>query len=296
MNEHPEIETLQNYLDNSSSSEFSAVRLHIAQCLQCRTLVENLMNLKDISQQVTDPLTEHQHQMIDDYINDRLSANEKEKQKDFIDSNPQAMKAALHYASKQSAFKRHAKSKTISKQQTSFSSFWSVLRDKFKPLFSYQAPVWISAPATAAFVALISFSLYENQQNSRGYKIASYQDNAIIQFRPVNSLPGIGFFAKSENSEMHYNNVDITVTENRDFIIHWPAIEKAIKYNLRLQVFDQGTKKQIGNITTDKNSALITTGLENIYHRYEWVLTGETSDKLTFMANGGFVINNTQRR
>lgn len=297
MNDHPEIEDLQNYLNNSSGAEFNGLRLHLAQCLQCRTLVEGLTNLNDISKQQTDSLTEDQHQKIDDYLQNRLNVDDHKKQKAFIYSNPHAMKAALHYASRQSAQNRQAMNQTApaSTQQSTGSNLWSRITSSLAALFSYQSPAWITAPTAAAVVALLSFNLYQQSSEEPNYNIASYQDNAIIQFRSRNSLPGIGFFAKSENTTVDFSGVDITVSENKNFIIHWPAIAKAVKYNLRLQVFDQGNKKLIGSITTDKNSALITTELTNIFHRYEWVLTGETSENLSFMANGGFVINNLEK-
>ena len=296
--DHPELEVLQGYLNNSASAEFSSLRMHLAQCSQCRTLLDGLTGLKDISQLNTNTLTETQHQQIDDFINDRLHGNEKVSTQALIDSKPEAMKTALHYASLQAAQNRTSKNSSNSASSALLaanSSTWSTIKSKLKSLFSYQTPIWITAPTAAAVVALLSFNLYEKSNEELNYTIASYQDNEIIQFRSKNSLPGIGFFAKSENQTMHFSGVNITLTDNRNFNINWPAIDKAVKYNIRLQVFDQGIKKLIGNVTTDMNSVLITSQLNNINHRYEWVLTGETSDNLTFMANGGFVINNSEK-
>ena len=109
VSEHPELEQLKNYLNNSASAEFSGLRLHLAQCSQCRALIDGLTGLEQVSQQVLsmqterDTLSEQQHQKIADYIDGRLSGDEHLQIKEFLQLNPLAMKAALHYASHSSA-------------------------------------------------------------------------------------------------------------------------------------------------------------------------------------------------
>lgn len=298
VNDHPELEDLNNYLSNSSSAEFGSLRLHLAQCSQCRTLVDGLMGLKNISQQQTlDTLTEDQHQSINDYINGRLSNSEHNEINKFIYANPSAMKAALHLASQKSLLDRSYTSDTstesLSNSTQSVSHYYSGIFSKLKSLITYQAPIWISVPAAAAFIALLSVNLFEQDTTQKLYNIASYQDNAVMQFRSKDNLPGIGFFAKEEHTSVNYEGLQVAVTDDKHFSLRWPAIANAVKYNLKLQVFNNGNKTLVGDITTDDTSAVISTELENIYHRYEWVLTGETSDNRVFMANGGFVINHS---
>lgn len=304
MSDHPELEQLENYLHNIDSTEFSGLRLHLAQCAQCRALAEGLMGLqvmpqKPMSQQQDDLLTDVEHQLIFDYVDGRLSGAEHQQQKDFIHSNPSALKASLHYASHKSAMDKaglepelESSSVTSMNVHVRSSHMWSGLQKKLKALLTFSTPVWITVPVMAAFVAILSVNLFDiSAPGQANYTIASYQDNAIIQFRPKDHLPGIGFFAKSAQFSEVYDTLEVTVSDNGRFTIQWPPVVGAIKYTLRLQMFDQGNKVVLGQVTTEKTSAIITTEQDDIFHRYEWVLSGETSDNRVFLATGGFVID-----
>lgn len=305
MNDHPELATLKSYLNNSAAAEFGGLRLHLAQCPECRAQLEGLMMVQQISQLSSsdisemDALTEQQHQQITDYIDGRLSNAEHQQQQAFIHSNPSAMKAALHYASHKSAMDKAAlKSEAAPAENPVMGNnrLQPNVLQKLKELLSFQAPLWLTLPATAALVALISFNLFDQPAPEQSlYTIASYQDNAVIQFRSKDHLPGIGFFAKSAQLSEAYDRLKISVSEDKHFVMQWPPVPGAIKYTLRLQMFDYGNKIIIGEVTTEKNSAVISAQHENIYHRYEWVLSGETSDNRVFLANGGFVINHSEK-
>lgn len=289
--DHPELEVLNKYLINSTSAEFSDLRLHLAQCSECRAQVDGLNALAHISHLPTDTLTETQHQKIHDYINDELPVGERKEIEQFIHSNTSAMKAALHITSHNSLQDRISSATVTGFQESTTNRFLSTFSAYLKSLLSYQTPLWISAPVTAALVALLSLNLFEQNATQQPYTIASYQDNAIIQFRSKDNLPGIGFFAKSELSSTDYDGLQVNVSDNRHFELHWPAISNAVKYKLRLHRFNQGKKSLVSELTTDRTSVVIETESEKIFSRYEWSLTGNTSDNRSFMAKGGFVIN-----
>lgn len=307
MNDHPEIESLKSYLNNSAATEFNDLRLHLAQCSQCRTEVEGLIGLQKITElsasnsSDNDVLSEQQHQLITDYIDGRLSEAEFQQQKEFLQSNPAAMKAALHYASHKSAMDRSIseslkKSTQVSSSDQLNSSLWVGLLIKFKSkaksLANLQTPVWLTVPVAATLVALLTINLFNQPITEQPLvSIARYQDNAIIQFRSKEQIPGIGFFAKSTQLSKSYAGVSVSIAEDKYFKLQWPSVPDAIKYNIRLQMFDQGNKIVMGEVATEKNSAVITVDIDDISHRYEWVLSGETSDARVFFANGGFVIS-----
>lgn len=307
VSDHPELEQIKDYLNNCNSDKYSGLRLHLAQCSQCRSLTETLMALQQNSHQVMsedaehDALTEHEHQQIADYIDGRLSEAEHQQQKDFIHSTPLALKAALHYASHKSAMD---KAELVSAADTSFASspdtgisgFGYAVLQKIKALTAFQAPVWLTVPVTAGLVALLTINLLElPTAEQASYKIASYQDNAVIQYGPKDHLPGIGFFTKSSQLSEVYDNLKVSVSDDARFTLQWPAVARAVKYTMRLQMFHQGNKTVLGEVTTKQPSAVIATRLDDIYHRYEWVLSGETSDNRVFLANGGFVIENLEK-
>jgi hypothetical protein len=300
VSDHPETALLQNYLNNIAAAEYSELRLHLIRCAHCRAVVDGLSGLQAISQQPQDTnetLTEHQQQQIADFIDGNVRAADQQPISDFIQSSAAAMKAALHYASHKSAMDKAAIKPVLAARQASTLSAkhnapLNAWLNKLKSLISIQTPVWFSVPATAAIVALISINLlHQPVPDNNVYAIANYQDNAIIQFRTKSALPGIGFFARSGQVSEPYADVSVAVTENKQIKIQWPPVSGALNYTLRLQMFHQGNKTVLGEVTTTDTSAAISTGLDNIFHRYEWVLSGDTQDNRVFVSSGGFVIS-----
>jgi len=305
VNDHPEIESLKSYLNNSAATEFNDLRLHLAQCSQCRTEVEGLIGLQKITElsasnvstsdaSGNDVLTEQEHQLIVDYVDGRLSEVEFQQQEEFLHANPAAMKAALHYASHKSAMDRSMmdKSAHLNSSAQFNNGLWSGFLTKFKSMANLQTPVWLTVPVTAVLVALLSINLFNQPVTDQHLlSIANYQDNANMQFRSKDQIPGIGFFAKSTQLSKSYAGVSVSISEEKHFTLQWPSVANAIKYKIRLQMFNEGNKVVLGEVTTEKNSAVITVDVDSIVHRYEWVLSGETSDARVFFANGGFVIS-----
>lgn len=296
VNEHPELELLKSYLRNSAAMQFSDLRLHLAECSECRHQLDGLMGLQQVVEQLsTDVLSDQQHQHIADYINGGMSEAECQQQKLFLHSSPAAMKAALHYVSHKSAMDKSI-SEPVSKANHVSDGLWKITLAKLKALTCMQTPIWFTVPTATAIVALLAVNVFNQPEYDQStVSIANYQDNAIIQFRSKDHLPGIGFFAKSDQLTEAYNGVKVSVSESGQFNIQWPPVPGAIKYNLRLQVFDKGIKTVLGEVTTKTNSALIPVKLDNLNHRYEWVLSGETGDNRVFFVNGGFVISIEQK-
>jgi hypothetical protein len=305
VSEHPELTVLKDYLDNSAADEFAGLRLHLAQCGECRELVSGLSGVINMSQHLPSSangaLTEQQQQQIADYIDGHLTEAEGRQQQEFIQSSAAAMKAALHYASHKSAMdkslpKSVAKNAPLMNLKRDGHTQWFDLWNKLKELVTIQVPVWLTVPATAALVALLSINLFNQPASENAnYTIASYQDNPVMQFRARESLPGIGFFARPSQSAEPYKAIKVSLSGDKRFTIQWPPVTGATIYTLRLQMFSQGNKLVVGEVTTKNNSAVITANLDNIYHRYEWVLSGETSDNRAFISSGGFVINHAQQ-
>ena len=294
VSDHPNLDLLKNYLNNSKAVEFNSLRLHLAQCSQCRTLVDGLASLESICQQPTsDTLNEQQHQQISDYIHGRLDTAEAQQINELINSDPFAMKAALHYASHKSSIER---TMDLNRPSSTSSMQATLIFNKLKSLLRFKSPVWLSVPVTAALIALLSFNLFnQSSPDQPPYTIANYQDNPIIQFRSKESLPGIGFFKQSGQLSKNYNGLQVSVSDDNQLTLRWPPVSDAAKYTLRLQIFEKGNKIVLADITTKNSFADISLKLQTIFHRYEWELSGETHDNQVFMANGGFVINDSNK-
>lgn len=295
MNDHPDTALLQSYVHNSTAAEYSSLRLHLAQCAHCRAVVHGLSGLQTLlttGATAQDNLSEQQQQQIADYLDGHLAAADAQQQHTFIQANASAMKAALHYASQKSAMKiAPAVTKTAYTTAITQHAYVETLIAQIKSALSWQTPLWLTVPATAALVALISLNLLPAPNTATPlYAVASYQDNAVIQFRAQDNLPGIGFFAKPSQTVEPYAGVSVVLIDGRHFKIKWPAVAGALNYTLRVQQINQGAKTLVNQISTDSTSAIITPDNDDIFHRYEWLLTGTMRDAKTFISSGGFVV------
>lgn len=308
---HPNTERLAAYLDRPEDSEFRDLSLHLVSCENCRAQVSALNAVQDelakiymtTDQQYTEDdtgLARAMHkQHIEQYIDDQLYGEEKQKVEMMIEENSRALKAALHYACHSSAMQRELPKFTDqqipvqpelqAKQNQSVSPNFIL---SIKDWLSLRTPIWLSVPVTAVTTALLVFVLTLNfTPYSRDITIASYQDNAVIHFQPKNQPPGIGFFNKALKTTQPYASMQIKLVEKSTIALSWLAVEKAESYTVRLQMFKGGQKIKLGEITT-KDTGTEFDGINTDGdHRYEWILSGKTTDAKTFYTSGGFVIN-----
>ena len=297
MSQHPQLDEIKNYLNNTAAVQFSGLRLHLAQCAECRHLADSVQSLQGISQlQINDSLSEQQHQQIIDYVDGVLNDSAAQKIKILLEENPDAMKAVLHYASHKSASQKvlmdAADAPAQKKSNLNAFKYTTNIFNQIKILLTFQTPVWLSVPVAAALFALLSVNLFNRPDDEQvNFTLASYQDNPVIQFRSKVSLPGIGFFSKTDQLIKTYDGLQVSISDDGRFTLRWPPVAEAATYTLRLQMFEKGNKVELANITTQETYAVIVPELASIYHRYEWKLSGETNDQRDFIAKGGFVIN-----
>lgn len=296
--------TLYPHDHSMNSSQYHAVLDHLAHCEECRDQVSIITTLHKEWQQmdIHADLSDEKQQLICDYLDGNLTAEEASKTKKLINSHPDAMKAALHYSSHAQSMKaqltdnQQSVSSAQSANKTSDQSFVPHLTSFVKRLFSFQSPLVYTMTATAAvFVAVL---LFVQSTEINQTMIASYQDNPTIQFTDKNKLPGIGFFAKSMDSSKSFENVNIELISENRIKISWPAVAGAELYKMRIQVFNQGKKTVLKEKTTHTNHTTFELSQElpvvkqdKHNKRYEWVLYGNTEDDRMFYASGGFVVD-----
>lgn len=315
---HPDTDLLKAYSLDCESREYDSVRMHLARCASCRNEVDAinaLVNHYDglaarhaaVGHAAVDRIDEQSHQQIIDYVEGDLQADEQEKVAAMIRSNDEAMKAALHYASHRSAMSKKldvqvqaAEDQALNSRQTSpVPGFLQ----RLSAWLDFRTPLWLTLSSTAiAVLALVYMvpALYPvtGPNSMSTYTVASYQDNPVIQYRAKDALPGMGFFSKAEQFSTAYTNVEVAIeeeTSSSKLVIRWPKVKRAMLYTMRLQMFDQGGKKTIGEITTDETRGVFTVSQPGINKRYEWVLSGTTSDEKTFYSTGGFIISKSQQ-
>ncbi len=285
---------------------------HLASCEECRDQVAIISTLQEEWCQLRhrSSLTDNQQQMICDYIDGRLPADDAEKAKALINEQPDAMKAALHYqshvTSKEVRLVREAGDSRIEsvdsenhpvahRQNTYFPDMLSSVNR----LFTMRAPMVYTMTATAAlFIALVFLAQSPELQREQTM-IASYQDNPTIKFTASNKLPGVGFFTQSGSTSKPFEDIRIELISENTIKISWPEVEGAELYKMRIQVFNQGKKTTLKERSTQTNHTTFLLDPEPARQdsgpgrRYEWVLYGNTADDRMFYASGGFVISKT---
>ena len=311
---HPDIENMMAYLANPDASGFRELSLHLAACGVCRsqlgtltTLREGLEDLNSESyQQSIERDTELdealQQQLIERYVDDQLQVEEKQQIAALLQKNPQGLKAALHYASHSSSMQRELGQAALPEfsnetraSQTSSSQHQNkrskahkpALLSRLKNWFSLQARIWISVPITATAAAVLAIVF---MPVSETLTIAGYQDNPVIQFEQKNELPGIGFFSTARKVVKPFERVTIELVEKDTIALSWLAVEGADSYTVSLQKFALGQKIELGKNTTTTTRIEFKDLNIDLNHRYEWILTGKTTDAKTFYTSGGFVI------
>ena len=304
---HPNTEALAAFLADPQAAEFEELSLHLASCGDCRSQVKVLSALQEnpaiidsayrqpAAGDTADLEQAMQQQQIEYYVDGQLQGEEKQHTATLLQDNPLALKAALHYACHSSAMRGKAAgslngstSGQRSKNRREHLAFMTAVRHWLR----LRTPVWLAVPTTAIVTVTLLLVLLPRTPHYAGdFTIASYQDNAVIQFQKKNQSPGIGFFSNAHKTIKPYNNMQVKLVSGHSIALFWPAVEKAKSYTLRLQMFKNGQKITLGEVTTTTTHAEFTNIDTNANLRYEWVLSGETTDKKTFYTSGGFVIN-----
>jgi anti-sigma factor RsiW len=309
------MDTLLTYLEDADNASFADVRLHIASCQDCRAKLHRLNKMQDClrktgpyqnrlaaaSPQLANALDQ---QAIERYIDGELQAPESAPIKQLLDTDPSALKAALHYAS-HSAASGHllaeteqtiAAPSTTTAAVTKPVSNANALMEQLKKLFYFRTPIWISVPATAAVVFVMTLAVMPSwiASSSQGITVASYQDKAVIHYQGTNQLPGIGFFSKAHRSTESFGAMEIRYDDKHALSLHWPQVPNATTYHLALYLISEGQKITVQELDLEANQGTIANFKPETGKRYEWTLNGETTDAKSFYTTGGFVINTHQ--
>lgn len=314
-NQHPTAEQLCGYMESPESREHGDIRRHLMACDQCRLQIDNLSQLEmDIKHFVPrfaagHDFAEDAEQRVEQFIDHQNTGEQNQTMEKQIKSDPDALKSALHYAVHSAAMSRNLETMdskpvitTASTSTTSSKSGFYHLLSLVKQSLQWPMPAWALAPASFAVAALISVALISNTANQHAVQIATYQDDATITFERAGMPSGsIGFFHDAQSSSKPFTGIKIAVNregapgnagkiESKQLVFQWPAVEKAVDYELSIYYY-QNNEKQLLAQQTSKATQLSFANLKlNDGRHYEWQLSGNTENGLKFGTKGDFVV------
>lgn len=299
MNErrHPDHVLLNAYAHQPDADDFRQVSLHLLRCKECRDQVNLSNQIKTgFTSLHSEPCSDEQQRTVDDFLYNENSDQHQQQLKQQIRSDPQMLKSVLFSLSHRAQQKE---SLTVSQPLKSHkpSRNWIGMINEWLQL---QSSTWATMSITA--VVTLALTIFMLQQHSfdpdagAGIRIASYQDNNVIRFFPREQLPGIGFFSGAKHSSLPFQNIRISTNEKQMLELSWEPVKSASAYELNLFRFTKGEKKLLETFKTTDILIHYQLGIEDYSQRFEWVLSGNTTDDKNFITTGGFIVQKPSNR
>ncbi len=284
---HPDDIELTDYLKNPDSSDYQAVSLHLAVCEMCRKQLNMMQQLKlNASNLNSQHCDKEQQQKVDSFIYGNLSAEQSGSLRDEIKNDPIALKSALHSLSQQ--INKYPIDKTQQELKPKSDQTWTVA------WFQKMVSSWFSIPVTAVMTMILTMTIMQfpdilNGQQKR-IDIASYQDDKNIRFVSQKQLPGIGFFSSANQQSEPYQGVSISVINAQQLKLEWQPVQHAIDYTLSINRYSDGKKILHDKKVLSQPETTVLLNEEDFNQRFEWTLSGNTTEQKTFITSGGFVL------
>lgn len=294
--EHISIDSLGAYLDAPNADEFTDLRLHLISCRECRDQARLISQLRAENSPVFSQAgtSEEDELRIADYVDGQGTAKQGEEIARRLETDKQALKSALHYATQSAAMQRELGVTPESAQRQVKPQHPSGgLLSHISQYFHWRTPLWISTPVTAALTLLLVVLVYPFQPSlsPTGFSVASYQDNAVLSFRSLSEpQPGIGFFSSATSHSRPFAPMTISLNQQQ-LQMQWPAVENAEGYQLKLFIIKGGQRNKLSETSGATASATIEGFMAEAGSRYEWTLSGQTRDGFLFSTDGGFVFD-----
>ena len=275
-NSHLSTDEMTDYLDNPEASDFCKLRLHLANCTECREKTMKMSSMKHNLQHILPRL-----------LDTTESAS---------DSN--ALKAELHLATHSAAMRRHLDN-TSSESETTKPE--ANIKQTGKPgtfiknLISWQTPVWASVTATAVVVFAVTLLLPPVTfiANNTDISVIAYQDDPFVTFRKSDqNIPGIGFFNEANQSRENFSTITLALKDGNNLHMKWSPVNKAKNYEISLFKLQNQNKVLVTKKATTNNEVIFNLPKIETGRRYEWTITGKTTENLVFQTKGGLIVSN----
>ena len=284
-NDHPEDQLIQDYLKAPQEKVYDELRLHLAGCGHCRRRTEVTAMLREQGQWLESERVEADPRVAD-LLAGKLPPRQASQLQQELKQDPASLRATLHYAA-------HAQAMSgITEPDRHNASLWSMCLAQVKNWLNFQAPLWQTAPVVAVVmtVAVLVFNQYSPADRSAQAQIVAFQDKQMLRYASQEIRPGIGFCSQQAADAEPFEGMNIELLEGNRLRLSWPEIPMATGYNLKIQVFRDGETRVLARQSSTSAEVELLLEQALTQHRYEWVLSGDTSDSRSFQTNGGFVV------
>jgi len=286
--QHPELERLIGYVESPRGKSDRSIALHLACCKECRVHVSNLMQLQQQVKAMAGANTSSSENVLSEEDEKAIVGNHLDSEQiRRLKKNKQRLKAALYLSSQINAMESAEASTPTrptqaNRNSVNFTTWWQKI--------SAMMPQWEYAALAASLTLAVIFGINLMQRDTQT-NIVAYSDNPVVVFKQVKrNTPGIGFFSDAVNVSKPYNGVSVRPRGDKNWLLEWPKIDGAENYLLQLYRVTNGKHELLFEKRT-MNTNLLISDLAIVGHtRYEWKLSGNTSNQRRFNANGGFVL------
>lgn len=288
--QHPELEQLIDYMELPDSAD-QQTALHLARCSECRQHLSNLLNLREQLKSLATANNRSSQSALNSEEEKAIVGNSlSHEQLGRIKRDKHSLKAALYLSSQAHAMTAaasttppSAKPKLAEKSLLGRMTAWLSASMAAAPRWEYGAMA-----ATLMLAVLLGFALFPQTKSS---DIIAYSDNPVMVFKQIkHNTPGMGFFSDAVNVSQAYPGIQIQQNHAKQWLVTWPEVDNAKDYVLQMYQFDNGARKLLFEEKTHNSSSKIEHFALQSQHRYEWKLSGTTTDQRRFSASGGFVV------
>jgi hypothetical protein len=296
---HPDEVQLAAYLEAPQLNEFKEVRRHLIGCPACRkevtalqTMVRGLQNASMAT--VENPPGDHPDEVsIADYVEKRLSDERRAEIKQHIFGCSDCMKATLHYAIESAEGEGSTKAAPVPVRSVLLKTPEKEAgpTEKSHGIFSWRMPVWLGVPATA-LATLLLVILLSPRSEKEALQVVAYQDKPEVVFTaPKGDVPGIGFFGGAREKSEPFEGLNVRPEDDQHLRLKWPEIKTARLYEVRLYSSNGEGRTLVGQAsTTGGTEVLLQVSGMMPGRRYEWELSGTTTNNNNFIARGGLAV------
>ncbi len=285
---HPSLEQLAAYVEAPAAEEHSALRHHLGVCSQCRQQVDYLGNLSANLAAALLPTTPSSlsEATVADFVDGRLPPQRQRELAAQLAEDDATLKAALHYASHAEAMRAHLEAPPPGPTPTE-----TLRPTPWQRLLAWRPPAWLSVPVTATAAFAVALLVIPSLTPPPAPLVVSYQDQPHVVLRPAaDELPGMGFFHAAQGRALPFAGLRAHYAAASGLTLDWPPVEMAKGYHLSLSLVAAEGIRPVAEIDTRQPRAHFPTLVLEPARRYQWTLSGQTSDDMTFHASGGLVV------